>query len=66
MDKERLGELNMYSLAEQTQRGATVGGRGGHSSNLKISIGCEGSEGRIIQHGNQKASLDILERQMRK
>lgn len=38
-----------------------MGGRGGHGSNLKISIGCKGSEGRIIQHENQKAALDILE-----
>lgn len=47
VDKARLEELNMYSLAEQTQQEATVGGRGGRGSNLKLPIRCKGSEGRI-------------------
>lgn len=57
VDKERLEELNMYSLAEQTQQGATVGGRGGHGSNLKISIGWKGSKGRIIWHENLEIDM---------
>ena len=36
-DKGRLEKLNMHGLSEQAQQGATVGGGGGHTCNLKIA-----------------------------